>query len=689
MFGFLNGTALFAAFAALIPLIIHLFSRRRVKVVDFSSVRHLKAMQKRQVRRLKIRQLLLLILRMLIILAVVLAFARPTTRRGMIGTHASVSAIILFDNSASMNRYVADGNLFDLAKKRTVELLQTFGQSDQVMLLPLAHADEGTPTPQFASSALAEEQLSRIRCGYGEADLQSALQTASDQISKSANLNREIYFVTDRQRHSLPATEGLKDTAARVYLVDLPVDQVENAGITALDFGGQLIQPGIDFNITATVKNYGSSDRNDIIASLFLDGKRTAQTDVIARAGADAPARFTRAVAAGGFHSGYVELSDDKFLPDNRYYFSFYIPEQFSLLIIDGDEGSRFLQLALSPATSLPRSWSVKSARPDQLTGVNLGEYDVIALVGAPTLGAGIAERLRSLVKQGKSLFVTYGPGTDIASFNQEWSEVTGVRYDQGVRQGFSRAGYYTLKSIDLQHPIFSVFGLEANKPPEVKFYTLPTFSVNKEARALMTFSGDHPAFVEHKYGAGKVLTFTGPITPQYTDFVTHAFFVPLVSRSAEYLAANLSSFDIHLFAGGTISRGLSPKMAVQTSIQMIAPDSTRYELAPEDAQGNLVVHPRPTDVPGIYSLTYQMREIDRFAVNVNPAECELASADPDQFAASLGSSETKELDVNDPLATKITESRYGRELWQIFLWLAVVLLAVEMLLARSAAPEE
>ena len=79
MFNFLNTSVLFAAAAALIPLIIHLFSKRKVKIIDFSSLKHLKAMQRRQVRRLKIRQLLLLILRMLIILLVVLAFARPTT----------------------------------------------------------------------------------------------------------------------------------------------------------------------------------------------------------------------------------------------------------------------------------------------------------------------------------------------------------------------------------------------------------------------------------------------------------------------------------------------------------------------------------------------------------------------------------------------------------------------------------
>jgi len=68
MFGFLNSTVLLAASAALIPLLIHLFSRRRVRVVEFSSLKYLKEMQKRQLRRLKIRQWLLLILRMLIVL---------------------------------------------------------------------------------------------------------------------------------------------------------------------------------------------------------------------------------------------------------------------------------------------------------------------------------------------------------------------------------------------------------------------------------------------------------------------------------------------------------------------------------------------------------------------------------------------------------------------------------------------
>jgi len=687
MFGFLNSTALFAAAAALIPLIIHLFSRRRVKVVEFSSVRHLKAMQKRQVRRLKIRQLLLLILRMLIILTVVLAFARPTTKSGNVGAHASVTAIVLFDNSSSMGRYVTDGYLFDIAKRRTEELLGTFGQADQVMLIPLCADVNAAPT--FGSAAAAHEKLASMQLSARRADFDGALETAANQVQVAANLNREIYVITDRQRSSLPSSEFLKGVDAKVYLVSLPLETGENIGITAVDFGGQLIMPGVEFGLTATIKNYGTHGRNDILASLFLDGRRVQQAQVEVAASGENRVRFAQAVAASGFHSGYVELSDDNFPADNRYYFSFSIPEKFSLLLIDGDPAARFIELAMVPSPDLVQAWSVKRATPDQLGGVDLSEYDVILLAGAPRLDDRLATRIKTLVRQGKSLFVTYGGQTDIAAYNQIWPEVTGVTFDQPVKQTFSRAGYYSIETVTLEHPIFSVFGLEKSKLPEIKFFTLPTLHVGSQPRTLMKFTGGTPALVENSFGAGKVITFTGPMAPEYTDLPGHAFFVPFVSRIAEYLASNLSSLDIRLFVGAPISRAVNSPGAVTSSIQMTTPDSSGYALTPQEKEGALTVQPSPVERPGIYSLSYENREVDRFAANLDPAEADLTQIDVDQFGSAIGATEFHELTPGQPLATAIAGFRFGRELWQIFVWIAVFLLAAEMLLARGAVPEE
>ena len=85
----------------------------------------------------------------------------------------------------------------------------------------------------------------------------------------------------------------------------------------------------------------------------------------------------------------------------------------------------------------------------------------------------------------------------------------------------------------------------------------------------------------------------------------------------------------------------------------------------------------------------YRGQEIDRFAVNVNPDECELQSMDPDQFATALGASTFDVIASDSEMGRAIAGFRIGRELWHIFLWIALALLAVEMILGRGAKTAE
>lgn len=688
MLNFLNTTVLIAAAAALIPLIIHLFFRRKVKVIPFSSLKHLKSMQRRQVRRLKIRQILLLLVRMLIILMVVFAFARPTTEKGSIGRHASVSAVVLVDNSASMDRYVKDGNLFTLATKRVSHLLQTFTESDEVALIATAGGEPSNRPDVFGSAASAAQQLEMLERRYVPTALDGSLEHGADLLRRAINLNKEIYFVTDRQRYSLPDTAVLGQVDAAVYSVELPLERSENCGIIEVDFGGQLILPGHEFAITGRVKNYGTGDRSDLIASLFIDGNRVAQSDFAVKGGEETSVKFTRAVGRTGFHSGYIEISDDEFPADNRYYFSFRIPERFNLLIIDGDGTGELLALALSPARNINQYWSVKTTTPDNLAGVNFWDFDVIFLAGTPAVDETFSQRLKSFIGQGRSLLLTYSPGVDIQHFNAEWSFVTGVTFERAAPRDPSRAGYYAFQSFDITHPIFSVFNFEDNQPPQIKFYALPDVSVSDRANVLLSFTGDRPALVEHTSGRGRALMFTGPVGAGYSDISGHAFFVPLVSRIAEYLAADLSSYDLKLFCGDNITRPVTVNQAITAPLYLITPDSGQYALSPRERQGLLTLRILPSDQPGIYSISYSGREIDRFALNVNPEECDLAAVDADQFATAVGTADMKALPQGADLAAVIAEYRHGRELWQLFLWLAVILVIAEVLLSRGAQQE-
>ncbi|MCH7691453.1 MAG: BatA domain-containing protein [candidate division Zixibacteria bacterium] len=285
MFSFLNAGFLVAAAAALIPLIIHLFSKRKVKLIEFSSLKHLIAMQRRQVRRLKIRQLLLLILRMLIILIVVLAFAEPTTTGGNIGSHASVSAVIIFDNSASMNRYVKDGNLFDLTKDKAIELMQSFGEGDQIAIVSSGISSSESGKIEFSSPAAAKEKIRLIAPGYGPTKLESGLRSALELLVKAINLNKEIYILSDLQRNSLPEEQLIDDSSVSLYFVVLAIGESDNLTVSGVSLGGKLLIPGKPFEITATIKNQGGRNHDDVIASLFVNGSRVSQTSVKIAAG--------------------------------------------------------------------------------------------------------------------------------------------------------------------------------------------------------------------------------------------------------------------------------------------------------------------------------------------------------------------------------------------------------------------
>lgn len=689
MFGFLNSTVLFAAAAALIPLIIHLFSRRKVKIVEFSSLKHLKAMQRRQVRRLKIRQLLLLILRMLIIFLAVLAFARPTTESGSVGTHASISAVVIYDNSASMNRYVSDGNLFEIARTRADELIESFGEADEVCLIPLDPTTESRSSIEFSSAAVISEQLSEIEAGYGAADFDQALALAKQMIEQAGNLNHEIYVITDRQRFSLADEPKLEGIEAEFYMVGLPDEATDNVGVRSVDYGGQLILPGHPFEITATIRNYATEPSDDLIASLYLNNNRVAQSDFTVDANGETEIRFERTISRAGLHSGYVEISDDRFLTDNRYYFAFKIPAQFNVLIIGTSASADLMRLAMEPAAGLNQYWSVKKAAANELTGINFFDYDVVFLSGPPPMSASIVRRLQTFLNGGRAIFVAYDGSPEINRINSDWSAASGVTFDQAAPTDFSRAGFYALESVDAKHPVFSVFDFTDNKPPEIKFYSLPQVSLAEQCQTIMQFTGDRPALIENRVGRGRVLTMTGPIDPRYSDLAGHAFFVPFIARIAEYLAADLSSYDLHLSVGDRILRNVTLAGSIEMPFQLITPDSSEYLIPAVEQGGALTLDARPVDMPGIYQFKYLGREMDRFAVNVRPEESDLSEADFDEVARASGIDDYHLLETGAPIAASVAQFRYGRELWQIFLWIAVLFIILEMLLARPRKSEE
>src|SRR5450432_1398364 len=125
-----------------IPLLIHLIRRRKLKIVQWAAMEFLRQSQKKQRKRLRIEELILLALRMLIVATAVLAFARPVLRAlgvPILSQNTHVYAIIVLDNSFSMSARGTDARTsFERAKVAANEVVTRVlrdGDSVSVVLL--------------------------------------------------------------------------------------------------------------------------------------------------------------------------------------------------------------------------------------------------------------------------------------------------------------------------------------------------------------------------------------------------------------------------------------------------------------------------------------------------------------------------------------------------------------------------
>ena len=691
MLNFLNTAVLAVAAAALLPFLLHLFSKRKVKVIPFSSIVFLKAMQKRQVRAIKIKQLLLLIIRMLIILIVVFAFARPATKGGYIGSHASVSAVILIDNSASMGLSVKDGRLMDLALRKAREILNQMGQADEAAVITVSGSEGQSGNAvsggeYFGNPAAALTSLDDISITDGRADLKASINNVIKILAERDNLNREIYIISDFQENSFNLEETLAPLEGKIFLVELPSNQIENSSIIDVDFGNQLIEVGTEFTVSTTIKRRAGEGVGDMLVSINLDGSRVAQQDLRLKTGESRSLPFTLMVTKSGFHSGFVAISDDDLVADNIYHFSFYIPDQFTVLIA-GDEAtdSRLIRLALAPEENLRRHWSVQRVSYAKLASVNLNEYDVLILANYSSLPRGDIARIREFVDRGRGLFVNLGRAVDTAHYNGSISGLTGIRLTSGFPKTISRTGHYLLSDFDMSHQILSVFKTEhTDKAIGFKsFARLKSSVLNEyEPQILARWSDGSPAITVSSHGRGRVMFFNCDLSPDISDISLHPFFVPFMIRSVEYLSSDFSTHSETIYSGDTQTRPLRFGFNIRNEYMLESPDRSRRMVTGEFVNDVHNVACGRLDESGVYSIWNDLRESDRFAVNIDPEEGDLYRIGWTDLSSRLRGAEKMPYGVD--LAGFISEKRFGRELWQYFLAAALFLLLLEMYIARD-----
>ena len=191
--GFLAPWFLVLGGAAIVPLLIHLLRRRIGLEVEFPAARYLARAERDHSRTLKMRNLLLMMLRMLAIVLLALAAARPTARLGGAG-HAPTALAIVIDNSLSTSLVHEGSPLLDQFKRMAADVLGAADPEDRVFLVTVDGAVRG------GSAAQLRAELERVRMHAGAGNLTEAVARAVASVQGSGLPARQVAVLTDGQR---------------------------------------------------------------------------------------------------------------------------------------------------------------------------------------------------------------------------------------------------------------------------------------------------------------------------------------------------------------------------------------------------------------------------------------------------------------------------------------------------------
>src|SRR5688500_8369007 len=171
MFGlsFLSPLFLAGLAAAAIPIAIHLFHRRAEPVIEFAAMRYLRQAPVEQARQRRLKELILLALRVTALLLLALAFARPYLSRSAAALGAPAT-VALVDTSASLT---APGQ-FERARARALELIRAAPPSHAVAVVAFASAAD-IVTPLSTDRAAAQAAIARLQPGAGATRFGAAL----------------------------------------------------------------------------------------------------------------------------------------------------------------------------------------------------------------------------------------------------------------------------------------------------------------------------------------------------------------------------------------------------------------------------------------------------------------------------------------------------------------------------------
>ena len=625
--GFLNAALMPWMAVAGIPVVIHLLSRRRHRVIDWGAMRFLVDAAARQNRRIRIEEWLLLLIRTLLLAALVLAMTLPVWRSRFFSAFGRdpLEGIVVLDGSLSTRLLVGGQSNFERQTQFATSVLDRLRPKDSAMVMVAGVLPRWTTRAPVQISADSRRELrdhvERIEPIGGGLDMLGCLEEATAALTPEGRGPKVIVVITDGQAHGWRADEveawrglaGQQDGSEnspriRVVRVGERPGAWANGTVTEVRTDRPLVVVGESVRFRVTVANTGS----ERLAGRTLDlriGKESVAAQVLPdlSPGQSTTATMEHVFAGAGSHVVRFGLTGSDSLPgDDAVEWAVEVLPSLPVLVVDGHvspgplEGeSSYLRMALGGNDQSEPLWQIEVLEPEELANAELGKYYAVVLANVARLPEGVARKLTDYVRSGGGLLVAAGDRIEKAFYQQalfrsgqgvlpaDLGEIAAARGEGDSREPFRVA------PPSQHHPAMQLLSdterLDLTNTLIDRHWLLQLPDQGRKTQVLFGLESGEPVAVEKAFGDGRVIQMGIPLTRSWSNLPVRAAYVVMMHEWLLHLAQGRAN-DWNVRAGQPLVAGIEAGIEAAKA-EVARPDGRTDPVVGRPRGGRVLFH--------------------------------------------------------------------------------------------------
>ena len=686
--------------AALLPIAIHLWSRRKYSRVSWAAMEFLLAAIQKHARRIRVEQWILLSLRVLILLLLALALADPVVSWLSAPTSGSSREprrhfVLVLDGSYSMGAKQEGVVRFDLAKEVAEKWLRGSRQGDGFTLVMMANPPQVViRTPAFDVEDVLQE-LNGLQLSHGMASLEATLAEVA-QLTEQAHREQPrleetvIGIFTDMgattwqmttDRRELEQLSQLTENS-QLQVVDVGTGDPVNTAITRCQLGSDWVTVRQEVPWEAEIRNFSSRTLNGQQVEFWVDGQRIHQQRIDLDPNSQVAVNYRVRFDTAGEHQIEVRTSGDALAIDNSRWVSVRVREALEVLCVEGRPGAaRYVDLSLNPTNVRQPQVHSEIVSESGLLERDLSRYAAVFLCNVGRFGTEEANVLYEYLQAAGTVVFFLGDLVETRDYNEYLGSAREERRILPVQLlAAVPTSTYRFDPLGYKHPIVAPFRGQVRSglltSPIARYIRAKPYTAQQQAapKVALRFFNSDPAIIEEQIGRGHSIVFTTAASPQsrdtsqepsvpWSDLGTWPSFLPLVQETLA-LAVRTREQPRNIQVGEFLEiRQQQADPAAR--VEVVNPRGASEHVAVSNSQRPMVWWYESTLLSGLYEARFgpPVEQSRWFAANVDTRESDLTRTD-----STLLPKQIEFVDAEAEVISREVTSRAGRPIYRYLL---------------------